>query len=356
MIQHPQAVCVALLLLTLTPRPATAATISDTGQGFVDVPSTNEAELSGLTRATGDAYYAVPDEDAELYSLQIQVDPTSGRIVSVDTGARLDLAVGHDLEEVVYTPAGTVLVADETGPTIREFDITTGSVIGFVVIPPPYALMRSNRGLESLALDQDGGLWTANEAALTVDGPLADTETGSVVRIQHFDANRQPGAQWAYVTEPAPTDAGLLNQVLTSGVVDIAVLPSGEVLVMERHIGLAIVVPFTLIYIFQIDIDDATDVSSFDSLDGADFVPATKTLLYADDVGVLNFESMALGPELEGGDLSLLLLSEGSGFFGNEPQLKALRVTPVPEPAGAAQALMGLALLAVKTWSSHRRH
>ena len=87
-----------------------------------------------------------------------------------------------------------------------------------------------------------------------------------------------------------------------------------------------------------------TDVSSLPSLVGAAFVPVAKTVLWQDDVGLTNFEGMALGPRITNGDYSLLLVAEGGGL-SCEPVLRALRVTPAPEPRAGQLAASAFAYL-----------
>jgi len=69
-------------------------------------------------------------------------------------------------------------------------------------VPAVFANLRPNFGFESLARRFDGAvIWTANEEALTVDGPLSTTTTGSTVRLLRYTrdaAGYSAGPQHAY--------------------------------------------------------------------------------------------------------------------------------------------------------------
>jgi hypothetical protein len=279
-----------------------------------------------------------------LYQLDVDVDPASGAILSASVLGGLSLASGSDHEGVVHHPlGGSVLTADEVGPAIREYRLSDGAELSSVSLPAIYAQARSNLSLESLAQHvaasaSDDALWTANEEALAVDGPLSDASTGTLVRLQRFDATLAPAGQWAYRTDPYP-GAPFLSQE-RSGVADLLALPNGELLVLERSFS------STLFRsrLYRVDFGGATDVSGLASLASEPFTPVGKTLLWERGGGFENFEGLALGPELDAGDRSLLLVSDDGG--GAAQSLYPLRIHYAPEPGTTAQALAGGLLLA----------
>lgn len=65
--------------------------------------------------------------------------------------------------------------------------------------------------------------------------------------------------------------------------------------------------------IYQADTMGATDVRGWMSLGDADFVPIRKRLLFEADTGSAMYEGMCVGPTLEDGSRSLLLISDGDG-------------------------------------------
>ena len=337
----PLAAVLALVLLSAA--PAHAASIVDPGFGpfaFTGGPW----ELSGLTHVEGDRYLAIGDTGRLLVPLAIAVDPATGAVTGVTAETPVVLAAGVDLEGIAWDPAtASVWVSDETGPALRRHDPVSGALLETRAVPAPFASARANRSLESLARDPvTGALWTANEDALAVDGPIATVGAGSVVRLQRFDAAGAPDGQWAYPTDAIP--GAPVGGFETSGVVDLLVLPNGELLVMERSLSSLLF----QVRIYQVDVTGATDTSALAALEGAVFEPATKTLLWTSgpSAQAVNFEGLALGPRLDDGSYGLLLISDDAG--STSQALYPLRVTFVPEPRAGALLAAALAALALR--------
>lgn len=328
----------ALLLAHAT--PSVAATITDPGFGPVFFDG-GPRELSGLAPTSGGGFVAVGDGGV-LVELAIDVDRATGGIDGVAPGAEAALEGGVDTEGVATDPAsGRLWVSDEVGPAIREHDPANGALLGAVPVPAPFDAARLNRSLESLARDTiTGALWTANEAALEPDGPIASFVEGTTVRLQRFDVGGVADGQWAYVAEPIP--GGPFQGDETSGVVDLLPLPSGELLVLERSLSSL----FFDARLYEVDFAGATDTSALASLVTESFVPVAKTLRWSSGQLFSNFEGLALGPPLQADDWSLLLVSDDGGSFGQA--LYPLRVSFVPEPPRALLLAVCLGLLGVR--------
>jgi hypothetical protein len=297
----------------------------------VVIPGLGNAELSGITRQSGDRYLAVADSGAQLVSLDVTVDATTGAITQVASPGSTTLSPGVDLEGVAWSASrGTVFVSDEVGAAIREYDPITGSSVGSVAVPAVFGNARNNLSLESLTLAPDeSALWTANEAALTVDGPTATPSAGTWVRLQRFDASLNADLQLAYLSEAF---TGIL------GVTDLLALPGGGLLALERTLG----IPGFGASLFAIDASSASDVSGVADLSAGGFQAVTKQLLWSAVTGQENFEGIALGPTLARGERSLLLVSDGGG--NRPPTLLGLRIA-LPEPSTVVLILGGLALV-----------
>lgn len=326
-----------LALLVLT---AGATVVEDPGQGPValaDGPR-GTLELSGITWAGGARYLAVSDEGAGLCTLEVPLDPASGRVRSAAIAGCVRLEAGADLEGVARADDGMIYVSDEQGPAIRRYDAETGAVLGEVAVPARFARARRNLSLEALALAPDGAaLWTANEEALEDDGPTNyDARgAGTRVRLQRF-APAGPGrwradGQWAY---PVDGVAPFLGRA-PSGVVDLAVLPGGRLLVLERAVGALQVTgepPVTEVgfrsRIYVVELAGASDTTRMARL-GASVRPVAKTLLWESTFRAHNFEGMALGPALEDGRRSLLLVADGGqGLASTVYALRVLARSP----------------------------
>lgn len=331
--------------------PAAATpTITSTGQGVVNLPAgdTGAAELSGITHAGGDIYYAVGDDGAKtLWRLDIAVDRGTGQIsAAAVSGGVAAPGLGGDSEGIAVTPGGTsVWVADEVASTITEFSLATGAVVGGITVPPIFAPanVQANRGLESLSFGA-GAVWTANEEALLPDGPLATTAAGSWVRLQRFAGDAFTAAgQWAYLTDPLSATSPFTTAT-RNGLVDLVALPDGGLLALERDFGG--VLPTFRSRIYAVDLAGASDVSDLASLGGGGFTAVGKTLLWEASFASSNFEGLTLGPALDDGGRSLILVSDdGAGTGGQRQHVLALRLHVVPEPSAALLALVAAAVM-----------
>ena len=159
------------------------------------------------------------------------------------------------------------------------------------------------------------------------------------MRLQRFDDMLTPDGQWAYITQPFPGTPFFDQE--RSGVSDLLALPGGEPLVLERSFS-------SVLFrsrIYEVDFAGATDTPSIVNLDLTPFTPVAKTLLWERVGGTENYEGLTLGPMLDDGDQSLLLVSDNGG--GSSQALHALRITHVPEPALLLQLEAGCGLLLV---------
>lgn len=278
--------------------------------------STGAAELSGITYAGGADYYAVGDNGATtIWQVAAKIGAGLGWLWSgAVTGGINAPGMGRDSEGVALRPGrGSVWVSDEIDSTITEFSLSTGAAVGSVAVPDIYrpANVQGNFGLESLSYGA-GELWTANEEALRSDGSLSTTKSGSWVRIQRFTGEDVTATtQYAYKTDRI-TGMSPFISVERSGLVDLLALPDGRVLSLEREVGGFF--PHFRSRIYQVDFSGATDVSTLPSLADGGFTAVNKRLLWQGTFLSDNFEGMTLGPRLNNGGYTVLLVSDdGSG-------------------------------------------
>lgn len=334
--------------------PSHALTLSDPGQGLFSLSSgsTGAAELSGITYAGSGTYYAVGDNGAKsLWTLNIGLNSATGIISSASvTGSISVSGLGTDSEGVSYrASSNSVFVSDEVASTIKEFRLSDGVQISTVTVPSIFSPsnLQGNFGLESLSYG-GGTLWTANEEALSPDGSLSTTSQGSWVRLQRFNSSLLADGQWAYRTD-AISAMSPLTTAERSGVVDVLPWDSRRILVLEREFGGSFIPDFRS-RLYLVDVSAATDVSGLAELDGGGFTALAKTLLWQDDFSATNFEGMTLGPTLDDGSRSLLLVSDdGSGSGGQTQSLYALNLTGDPSPTAAGYTWNGS--LAAGTYS-----
>ena len=276
------------------------------GQPFFTFEYDRATDFSGLAWAGSSDYFTVSDKVKGIFPLRISIEPATGKITEVKVGAMLPVKTKlADFEGIAFdADKRTLAVSAETGNGIFGFSLATGATFS-VEVPRVFSHARRNKSLESLTFDPVvGNYWTANEEALEGDGPVSAADLGTLVRLQKLDRRFRPLAQFAYRTEPSAfriSNAG-------TGVSDLALLPTGELLVLERAVGIGLAAK-----IFAVDFRGATDISKIPKLDGADFKIAGKKLVFDRATLTNNFEGIALGPKLDGGWRSLVLIADSSG-------------------------------------------
>lgn len=284
--------------------PLATSTTDQLGQTFT------VTGLSGITRRAGNDYLAVMDNSRRVVKLHIELDD-DGDITSAQLTGGVRLDDSRDFEGIAYTDAArnSVFLSEETTPAIHEYSLATGARLRTFTTPALFASRRSNRGFESVARHPlpvgSGVLWTANEEALSVDGPLASASVGTTVRLLRYtfdQASATPTAQYAYLTQPWH---GTAITGAMGGLSDLLILPDGRLLALERSFASS---PsgFFQTRIYEIDLAGASDVAAMPGLAGATYTPASKHLLFSGYF--TNVEGLALGPPVAAGGRALLAI------------------------------------------------
>lgn len=359
----------ATAAMILYPHSSHALSISAANE--VSRSGSSGTEISGISWAGGNKYYVVNDTSTEvkLYEAEITLG-SNGSISSFAFKNGVELSGVTDLEGCAWDPAsGNVWVSSEgSTASIREFDPTTGNSLRVAELPPVVKNnMRGNFKLEALTISGDGlTMWAANEEALSCDGAVSTTPRatgGTTVRLIKFTRPSVYGewtavAQYAYKTYGLNTPLAYHN-VQRSGVAGLCALPDGQLLVLERECsgmtanqdpnslwdGLA--THFT-IAVCLADYSNASDVSTLPSLDGATYVPVSKTNITGDlNTSTKNYEGICLGPRISDEKTALLFVSDGGSSAGKYVMSKILSgldirtVTVVDGEGGAAEPVGG---------------
>lgn len=162
-------------------------------------------------------------------------------------------------------------------------------------------------------------------------------------------ANFSALGQWAYRTDSISGTPTFGAGSIRSGLVDLLALPTGGVLALEREFGGASLVPDFRSRIYELDFTGSTDVTSFSSLNAGGFTSVGKTLLWQGDFASTNFEGMTLGPEIDNGAYSLLLISDnGSGANGQRQDLYSFTLQGVPEPSTILLSVTGISAICLR--------
>ncbi|HEY2826976.1 MAG TPA: esterase-like activity of phytase family protein [Pirellulales bacterium] len=271
------------------------------------------AGLSGIACGFDNHYVAIMDNSNRLVFLKVTFKDDGTIDQATVTGGHT-IPTSRDYEGIAYTgqSRNSVFLSNEATPpppALYEYSLDkSAKLLQTVSMPPVFKYQVDNRGLESLTRRPDGKeMWTANEEALTADGPVSTTSTGNVVRLVRLNVTGdmvKPAQEYAYIVEPIHRGVG---QPVCSGLSDLVDLPDGTLLTLERSAIEGIPTFETRIY--QVDFAGATDISKgvlADGLKDQVYTPVGKRQLFASSRIGENLEGLCLGPTLPNGNRVLL--------------------------------------------------
>lgn len=303
-----------------------------------DIPAGN---YSGITPLGNDRYAVVSDKDSAdgFHIFQIEISSATGVITNVtDEGFFANPKAERtwqgysvrDCEGIAYHPTGSIFISGEGDQEILEYTMRGLPTGRRLAIPAIFGKGKTvgNMGFEALCYDTaTHRFWTTTETTLLADGPHVTVRTPSVInvlRLQSFGDDLQPAAQYAYRMDVGRTKKNGRNYAY--GVSAICPYGDGRLLVMERELNITknYLGSETVTKIYLVDpkrakaISDTTDVQH---LAPGDYVPkqlltSFTTKIAAFNIGWANYEGMCLGPELEGGRRTLLLINDSQNRAG----------------------------------------
>lgn len=288
------------------------------------------ANYSGITHIEGNSYAVVSDKEIHsgFYIFNIDIDTASGRIGNV-TRSQLQTsasdAIGRDEEGICFLPsANTVFISAEDDQRIIEYSLDGKPTGRELQVPAMFApdSIHANFGFESLCRSEARSrFYTTTERPLKRDG----ANGRNAVRILEFNDSLSPTAQYAYALEQPslPTEA----KYYAHGISEIAALPDGRLIVMERELSVPqnYIGAKCRIRLFSIEPTEEAQCSAQSDLSTwpdsrflfktaiADFT----TKLEPAQMNFANYEGMCPGPQIAGRQ-SLILLSDSQGGMGNK--------------------------------------
>lgn len=301
--------------------------------------------ISGISHVSKDMYYAVRDNGShgELFSLRIDIDRDSGIATNCEIVGVTRLNGREDLEDVAWDATSkNVIVCDEHDGSIRAFNPISGDETERIVVSVVFDAFVFNRSFEALSIRSNGlEMWTCNEEALNRrvasmrtkhkgvpivpvatetpdvdDGPLSSRTNGSLVRLQKFtrtnkSSSWKPSGQWAYMTDTVSGKPFFDKS--RNGVSAMLCLDNGSLLVLEREMSVkkGDVLPTFRCRIYSVDFEGSTDTSNSLSLTETSVRSVKKTRVFGARTGYAMYEGMCLGPELNDGSQSVILISDG---------------------------------------------
>ncbi len=310
------------------------------------VPAGN---YSGITHLHDDIYAVVSDksDSALFFNFRIQINPKTGDLERVenlgftqyvdgtlhDEKPWLGKETGFDHEAIAKVSDSMIVVASEGKCRLKEY-----------LISPSLQQHRfwsddgwkaddfyPNYNYESLAYDSlHSYLWTVPESTLRRDGVPATPENRvrNKLRLVRYsclaDKNDTLGVdrtEYAYLMDVPSADRKAETYVM--GVSELCALPDGQLLVLEREafIPKIKIGSFCKCKLYIVNPLQGTKINMIVNLDDhAPFLNKRllcewKTKLSLLDRSFANYEGMCLGPRLEDGSQTVILLSDSQDQY-----------------------------------------
>ena len=305
----------------------------------------SSGEFGGISGIAYDSesklLYALSDSSKPtIFVLSLEIAERAIRIAPKDV-LRLSDAAGApiplwtlDPEGIALSEKGNFLISSEgyaqrtpfVDPGIFRFGLS-GRSLGSLTIPESYLPkrdgeqtmgVRPNQGFESLSLSPSGKeLYVATEGPLVQDDEQCGEAVGCSVRLLHYRMSAdsdQLVAEYAYQKDPpeAPSDFGNVRPIL--GLTEILAIGERKLLTLERGFARAEDGRRRqIIRVYEVEIPADSQHSER---------PLDKRLVLDLDsiVGQLspgyrrldNFEGMCLGPNLDNGNRTILMVSDNN--------------------------------------------
>lgn len=287
---------------------------------------------SGISRIKDDRYVVVTDKPKQngFYEFQISLSPT-GEVASMkNLGFRSDSTNYslRDSEGIVFVPStNTVFISAESDQQILEYDLEGHPTGRKLLIPECYSNsnISSNYGFEALAYSPSTHLfWTTTENSLRSDAAASSpsNQTPALLRIQSFTEDLRPSKQYAYQTD-APMTSSTKYKVYCFGVPEITALDNGELLILEREfwVSQTYLSSFVRNKLYIVNPDITVPITSNDNIanlpQNSYLQKRFLTSFNTNISNLANYEGMCLGPTLEDGTQTLILVSDSQDNYGN---------------------------------------
>lgn len=274
---------------------------------------------SGITHIDNNIYAVVSDKATAngFYLFEININ-NKGKIKSVQNiGFRSDSVhnAPRDTEGIIFHhKRNTVFISAESDQQILEYTLQGKLTGNALAIPEQFCIdsIRSNYGFEALAYSPDTHLfWTTTESTLlsdqkqTPDNHFEDDQR-LMLRLQSFTEDLQPSSQYIYYTD-APIKSNKKHKHYAFGVPAITALPDGTLLILERelYISKRYINSSVMTKIYRVN---PAENSRKKNLITKFCTPINK---------LANYEGMCLGPTLQDGSQTLLLICDSQNRYGN---------------------------------------
>ena len=302
-------------------------------------------QYSGITHLDANRYAVVSDKEPQdgFFVFRIDQDAHTGEVTSVylegfhgNPSPKVD-ASGisvRDCEGIAYMPSTrTLFISGEGDQQVLEYALDGRPTGRRLNVPAAFSTghIVPNYGFEALAYDAHSHrFWTTTESTLPADGHAASAlhpQATNVLRLQSFTDDLQPAAQYAYRMDRGRDDD--FGKIYVFGVPEIAALPDGRLLVLEREANVTngYMGSECRCKLFLVKPSEGHQIDSSTRLQDLDANHFLMKQLLADFKTVLtpfkhtfaNYEGMCLGRTLSDGRRTLLLVADSQGGYGKGP-------------------------------------
>lgn len=302
------------------------------------------ANFSGITRIEGNQYAVVDDKESTdgFLFLDIDVDPSNGKIRDVKCSEPsgfherkhcigLSNSMYRDCEGISYCKQyNTIFVTGEEDQRIIEYDLTGNPTGRELNIPDFMHIDNINRnyGFEALTFNEKTEtFWTTTESTLKTDGlrsSLKNRDAQNRLRILSFGLDLQPSNMFAYKMDKLEARVHKGNHV--HGVPDMLALDDGRLIIMEREACICsrYFGSFCRIklYVVKPEADKAlANIITLSTLDDSLFLSKRLLCGFTTHINLIwnfaNYEGMCLGPKLDDGRQTIILICDSQGGCGN---------------------------------------
>ena len=314
--------------------------------------NTKVGGLSGIDYdEKNDLYYLICDDrsvfnNSRFYTAKIPL--FENKIQSIDFQSVITLknesrtAYGNwnstpntsaDPEDIRFNPKTNTLIWSSEGarvvtgdkqvlqnPSLNLMDLK-GNFLKAFIIPENLKMQelekgpRNNGTLEGIAFDSKfKNIYSHTEEPLFEDGDQANTSKGGLIRLYRFDVKTKKNtAQFGYKLETIALEPNPKGSFAVNGVSAIQYYGKNQLLVVERSYSTG--TRACTVKVFLCDLNNATNVMDYPSLQNKKFKVASKKLiLNMDDLGIFidNVEGITFGPKLANGNQSIIFVSDNN--------------------------------------------
>ena len=339
-LKYKFALCtLAVVLFTLS---SFAQQVKICGQTKLNKWGIAPGNYSGISHVRDNLYAIVDDKDPVdgFKFLTLDIDRENGKVLNASLsepeGMKERRAKGEntkrDCEGVAYFPdKNTVFVSGEEEQRILEYTIEgrlTGRELAIPSIMQRNKIV-SNLGFEALTYnDEQKRFWTTTESTLPADGKQSSPHNPLIhnrLRFVSFDNTLKPVESFVYQMDLLKAT----NKSATSlyGVPSLLALDDGRIIVMEREgcfpkqqygswvrIKLYVVNPKLS---KPISLDTPMARVEDDSVMSKELICEFVTRLRLGSMNLSNYEGMCLGPNLNDGRQTLILIADSQNGMGN---------------------------------------